>query len=42
VHTHSPFVTGWLGARAARARVPLVFTYHTQLEEYAHYVPFET
>jgi glycosyltransferase involved in cell wall biosynthesis len=42
VHTHSPFVTGWLGARAARrARVPLVFTYHTQLEEYAHYVPFE-
>jgi glycosyltransferase involved in cell wall biosynthesis len=21
--------------------VPLVFTYHTQLEEYAHYVPFE-
>jgi glycosyltransferase involved in cell wall biosynthesis len=43
VHTHSPFVTGWLGARAAhRARVPLVFTYHTQLEEYAHYVPFES
>jgi glycosyltransferase involved in cell wall biosynthesis len=42
VHTHSPFVTGWLGARTARrARVPLVFTYHTQLEEYAHYVPFE-
>jgi 1,2-diacylglycerol 3-alpha-glucosyltransferase len=43
VHTHSPFVTGWLGARAARrAHIPLVFTYHTQLEEYAHYVPFET
>jgi glycosyltransferase involved in cell wall biosynthesis len=43
VHTHSPFVTGWLGVRAARrARVPLVFTYHTQLEAYAHYVPFET
>jgi len=43
VHTHSPFVTGWLGARAARrAGVPLVFTYHTQLEAYAHYVPFET
>ena len=42
VHTHSPFVTGWLGARSARrARVPLVFTYHTQLEAYAHYVPFE-
>jgi glycosyltransferase involved in cell wall biosynthesis len=43
VHTHSPFVTGWLGARSARrTRVPLVFTYHTQLEEYAHYVPFES
>jgi 1,2-diacylglycerol 3-alpha-glucosyltransferase len=42
VHTHSAFVTGWLGARVARrARVPLVFTYHTQLEAYAHYVPFE-
>jgi glycosyltransferase involved in cell wall biosynthesis len=42
VHAHSPFVTGWLGVREARrACVPLVFTYHTQLEEYAHYVPFE-
>jgi glycosyltransferase involved in cell wall biosynthesis len=42
VHTHSPFVTGWLGRRAAkRDRVPLVFTYHTQLDQYAHYVPFE-
>jgi 1,2-diacylglycerol 3-alpha-glucosyltransferase len=43
VHAHSPFVTGWLGARVARrARVPLVFTYHTQLEAYAHYVPFQS
>ena len=42
VHVHSPFVTGWLGMRAARrAGVPLVFTYHTQLEAYAHYIPFE-
>ena len=42
VHAHSPFVTGWIGARVARrARVPLVFTYHTQLEAYAHYVPFQ-
>lgn len=42
VHTHSPFVTGWMGARyAKRMGLPLVFTYHTQLEEYAHYVPFE-
>ncbi len=42
VHTHSPFLTGMLGALCARrAGVPLVFTYHTQLEAYAHYVPFE-
>jgi 1,2-diacylglycerol 3-alpha-glucosyltransferase len=41
VHTHSPFVTGWMGLRLARRlRVPLIFTYHTQLEEYAHYFPF--
>lgn len=43
VHAHSPFVTGWLGQRAAkRDGVPLVFTYHTQLDQYAHYVPFES
>ena len=42
VHAHSPFVTGFVALREARrARVPLVFTYHTQLEAYAHYVPFE-
>jgi 1,2-diacylglycerol 3-alpha-glucosyltransferase len=42
VHTHSPFVTGWMGARyARRLNVPLVFTYHTQLGAYAHYVPFD-
>jgi 1,2-diacylglycerol 3-alpha-glucosyltransferase len=43
VHTHSAFVTGWMGARIARRfHVPHVFTYHTQLEEYAHYFPFES
>lgn len=42
VHAHSPFVTGWMAARTARRlRVPLVYTYHTRLEEYAHYVPFD-
>ena len=42
IHTHSPFVTGWMGARYARRfGLPLVFTYHTRLEEYAHYIPFE-
>ncbi len=42
VHAHSPFVTGWMGMRYARRfGIPLVYTYHTQLEAYAHYVPFE-
>ncbi len=42
VHVHSPFVTGWMGKHYARRYgKPLVYTYHTQLEAYAHYVPFE-
>ena len=42
VHVHSPFVTGWLGANIARrSGIPLVFTYHTRIDEYAHYAPFE-
>lgn len=42
VHVHSPFVTGWMGVHYARRYgMPLVYTYHTQLEAYAHYVPFE-
>lgn len=42
IHAHSPFVTGWMGLRYARRfGVPFVYTYHTRLEEYAHYVPFE-
>jgi glycosyltransferase involved in cell wall biosynthesis len=42
VHAHSPFVTGWMAVGCARRYgVPLVFTYHTLLEEYVHYVPIE-
>lgn len=42
IHAHSPFVTGWMAMRYARRfAIPLVYTYHTRLEEYAHYVPFE-
>jgi glycosyltransferase involved in cell wall biosynthesis len=42
IHAHSPFVTGWMGKRYARRYgIPLVYTYHTQLEAYAHYVPFD-
>jgi 1,2-diacylglycerol 3-alpha-glucosyltransferase len=42
VHVHSPFVTGWMGLRYARRYgMPVVYTYHTQLEAYTHYVPFD-
>jgi glycosyltransferase involved in cell wall biosynthesis len=41
VHAHSQFITGSLAARYAQTRrLPLVFTYHTRLEFYAHYAPF--
>ncbi|MBV8365997.1 MAG: glycosyltransferase [Candidatus Eremiobacteraeota bacterium] len=41
IHSHSLFVTGWMAQYYARYRfrVPLVFTYHTMLERYAHYSP---
>jgi glycosyltransferase involved in cell wall biosynthesis len=42
LHAHSPFVTGWMAVRyARRLRIPLVYTYHTRLEDYVHYVPFD-
>lgn len=41
IHTQHPFVLGQFGARLARKhKIPLVFTYHTLYEEYAHYIPF--
>jgi len=41
IHTHSPFLMGWLGKTIARKyNIPLVFTYHTLYEKYAHYAPF--
>ncbi|WP_084403869.1 glycosyltransferase [Marinobacterium litorale] len=40
IHVHHPF---WLGSAglfiARRLRVPAIYTYHTRLEHYAHYVP---
>ncbi len=39
VHAHSPFVTGVLARRLARAAsVPLVFTHHTRFGDYGHYL----
>ncbi len=39
-HAHHPFLLGPAARRLARrAGRPLVFTYHTRYEKYAHYVP---
>ncbi len=41
IHSHSLFITGWMASYYARRRfrVPLIYTYHTMLERYAHYSP---
>ncbi len=40
IHVHSPFTMGWVGMHwANRQHVPLIFTYHTLYDQYAHYVP---
>ncbi|NWN91123.1 glycosyltransferase [Marinobacter adhaerens] len=40
VHLHHPFWLGSLGLfLARRLKVPAIYTYHTRLEHYAHFVP---
>ena len=40
IHTHHPFLLGQTAAGKARdLNLPLVFTFHTQYQEYTHYVP---
>jgi len=40
IHTQHPFPVGRLGAYfARRLDLPSVYTFHTQYEQYAHYVP---
>lgn len=40
IHVHHPFWLGWVGQVLGRMiGVPVVYTYHTRLEHYAHYVP---
>ena len=40
VHVHHPFLLGVAGLRTVRRLgIPVIFTYHTLYEEYAHYVP---
>ena len=39
VHAHSPFVTGLLARKLARATgAPLLFTHHTRFADYGHYL----
>jgi 1,2-diacylglycerol 3-alpha-glucosyltransferase len=40
IHTHHPFLLGQTAAgKAEDLGLPLVFTFHTQYQEYTHYVP---
>lgn len=40
IHSNAPMVMGRVALAHARRRgVPLVFTYHTLIEEYTHYIP---
>ena len=40
VHVHHPYWLGTKGMRLARRRkIPVVFTYHTRMERYVHYLP---
>jgi len=40
VHVHHPFWLGKKGMRLAKKRgLPVIFTYHTRLEYYTHYIP---
>ncbi|BBO86683.1 glycosyl transferase (plasmid) [Desulfosarcina ovata subsp. sediminis] len=41
VHVHHPFWLGKKGMQLAKKHgLPVVFTYHTRLERYTHYLPF--
>lgn len=40
LHAHHPYLLGQLAASYARkSRIPLVYTFHTQFEQYTHYIP---
>lgn len=40
VHTHTPFTIGFIGLRWAESHgLPVVSTYHTLYDRYAHYIP---
>lgn len=40
IHSHHPFVLGPVARQTARKKqVPIVYTFHTQYEQYSHYIP---
>jgi 1,2-diacylglycerol 3-alpha-glucosyltransferase len=40
IHTHHPVLLGQTAARKAKElNIPLIFTFHTQYQEYTHYIP---
>lgn len=41
IHTHTPFTIGFVGLRWAQSHeIPIVSTYHTLYDRYAHYIPY--
>jgi 1,2-diacylglycerol 3-alpha-glucosyltransferase len=41
IHTHTPFTVGYCGLRWAESHeIPIVATYHTLYDRYAHYIPY--
>jgi len=41
IHSHTPFTIGFVGLRWAESHgIPIVSTYHTLYDRYAHYIPF--
>jgi 1,2-diacylglycerol 3-alpha-glucosyltransferase len=41
IHSHTPFTVGFVGLRWAESHeLPIVSTYHTLYDRYAHYIPF--
>lgn len=40
IHSHHPFLLGETGAQYSRKlHIPLIFSFHTQYEQYSHYIP---
>lgn len=43
IHAHHPYLLGTTALRIARYReLPLVYTHHTLIEQYTHYVPLDS